>query len=232
MKITDELILRYFSNKCTEKERLFIEEWLKSNEYDSSELTDDELIKLGKSTWEAIEKSNHESFRRADRAVLKENIEQKRVWFQLLQAIPKLKGREGSKTIFPHKKLTKYAAAACVIIGVFVGGLLTGFTYAKPLVNTEPGDLLYIYSAQGVQGKLKGEQFQMRFDGKLKMYNGSLNPKIIICGDQQFVLEPRQAYYFSGSDDKIHLLDDRQILYQDADPFLPEGYVSIVRIYE
>ncbi|MEM9830036.1 MAG: hypothetical protein AAF944_05340 [Bacteroidota bacterium] len=195
MKITDELITRYLSNQCTEEERRFVQEWLTSNEYDTSALTDDELDELGKSTWEAIEKSNYESFKQAD-------------------AAPQLTDGQATKTISLPKKLTRYAAAACFIIGVFAAGLLTGFTFAKPSTDTEkqarqltdlPG-LLHIYGGNGTYGVVMEDRYRVAFKGKLKLYNEAQYPKQIVCGKQEFTLEPRRTYYLSGSHHQASLV--------------------------
>ena len=54
MKITEHLILKYYSGNCTEEERIFVESWILSSEDEPSELSENVLYEMDERTWKRI----------------------------------------------------------------------------------------------------------------------------------------------------------------------------------
>ena len=200
MEISEQLLRKYILGHCTEEEAQFIEKWLASEDDVSSNLREVDLSQMRKRTWEAIEKSNHASFKKADK-----------------------------KVVPLYKQVMRYAAVACVIIGVFVAGFSAGSTYAKPAADLKPKDLLHVYGPQGAKAQLTGREFILQINGHLRLHNESFSPKRIVCGEQEFTLEPHRTYYLSESDGAVTLSDDEQFSELDIDIFSTDGVFSIAR---
>ncbi|MEM6842289.1 MAG: hypothetical protein AAF944_23235 [Bacteroidota bacterium] len=129
--------------------------------------------------------------------------ERTQVWRSIIQNV----GWSETKVAPMHRRMTRYAAAACVIIGVFAAGFSTGFTFAKPAADTVKqtnqlaslSGLLHIYGGDGAYGVVAGNSYRIEFEGRLGLYNEAPHPKRIVCGEQEFTLKPHQTYYLSGS---------------------------------
>lgn len=138
---------------------------------------------------------------------------------------------DNSASLPLYSKLSRYAAAACVIFAAFFGGRFSANTAnATMAVDPHPKDHLYISGGNGSQGNLSGKVFKVSFDGSLRLYNGSMNPKSIQVGDTAFVLEARHYYYLQGSVNKPSLIKETYSTYDFGDTFKPEGYFSILRL--
>lgn len=77
MKITKELIEKYYLGKCSEEERLFVERWMKSSEDEESKYTTRAIRKLKRETWEEIKLTNKSSFLEADQAYVRQTESRK-----------------------------------------------------------------------------------------------------------------------------------------------------------
>ena len=214
MKITQTLLRKYIAGQCTEAETRFIEQWMNSAEGVRSDYSNEEVSEMKKGTWDKLRKNYQltSSFEKLEKKILAaSNSESKRV-----------------KIVSLYQIFFRYAAAACIIIGIFAAGFSTGFTFAKPSADMAPKDLLYVYGSRGARLQLKGDNFNVGIEGNLRLYNGSLSSKRISCGDQQFVLQPRQTYYLSGSDGDATLLDEEHLLERGTNAFSLEGGFSII----
>ncbi|MEM6843490.1 MAG: hypothetical protein AAF944_19170 [Bacteroidota bacterium] len=185
MQITKELLQKYASGHCTEAERQRVERWLFQDEEVSGEFDEEKIATELDRRWQAI--------------------------------AAKMDPSHPTKVIPKYKKLTRYAAAACIVIGIFAAGFSTGFTFAKPAADTVKKvehltDLLHIYGGDGTYAQITGTRYQIKFEGTLKLYNNANQPKQIVCGEQEFTLEPHRTYHLGGSDDQANLSSKSQPL--------------------
>ena len=174
MKITKELLKRHSMGLCNEEEKKAVEEWFR--------IQDDTSI--------GLKILDDEEFR----------PEEKLIWSQLSQAVPELSGNEYTAIIPLNKKLTGYVAVAFIFMAVFFAGRLSVITVSatKTIDKTSKGHL-HIFGGNGTRGSLPGDGFRIKFNGTVKLYNGSTDEKNIQVGDTSYVLKPRQIFYLNGS---------------------------------
>ncbi|MEM0941814.1 MAG: hypothetical protein AAGI25_18805 [Bacteroidota bacterium] len=203
MKITKELLERYGKGLCTEEEKKAIERW-----------------------FEMIENPT-----KSDRVALNKNINKERVWSQLSQAVPELLVGSGNTQNIPmYRKLTRYAAAACIIFAAFFGGRFSaGTASANPVVDTSSKDHLYVLGANGAEGYLFGDHFEVEFNGIIRLYNGSIGHKIIHVGDTALVLESYKTYDLVGNNDNPLLSKSKYFFTNPSNSIDLEGDFSILR---
>ncbi|MEM6845823.1 MAG: hypothetical protein AAF632_26675 [Bacteroidota bacterium] len=194
MIITKELLRRFHEGLCTEEERRAVERWLST--------PDDIPAEVDLDATRIFEESRES------------------VWAKITDMQSELtpSSREGEprKVIPLHRRVSRYAAVACIIIGIFAAGFSTGFTFAKPSVDTvkqskqliTSSGLLHIYGGNGVYGVVTEDHYRVEFEGRLALYNEAQHSKRIVCGEQEFTLEPRRTYYLSGSHRQAILVID------------------------
>ncbi|MEM0942300.1 MAG: hypothetical protein AAGI25_21290 [Bacteroidota bacterium] len=176
MKITKELIKQHGLGLSTEKERKAIEEWF--------ERLDDPTS--------------------GPKASIDRDENRKQIWFKISQAIPEL-GRYSSKesdtNVIPlHRRVIRYAAAACILLLTFFGGRFSANTAnASTVVDKTPKDMLYIYGGNRAEACLPGQEYKIKFDGQIKLFNDSFMEKKIHVGGKAFTLSSYSTYYLSGS---------------------------------
>ncbi|MEM6843344.1 MAG: hypothetical protein AAF632_14040 [Bacteroidota bacterium] len=127
---------------------------------------------------------------------------------------PEVLGSKSNKIIPLPKRVTRYAAAACVIIGTFFLGYFAALPSAQADTVEKPkhlADLLHVYGGDGTYGTVAGSRFRVKFEGSLRLYNEAKQTKQIVCGEQKFTLEPYETYCLIGSDEKATLLGENQI---------------------
>ncbi|MEM9673170.1 MAG: hypothetical protein ACFB15_30220 [Cyclobacteriaceae bacterium] len=135
--------------------------------------------------------------------------ERTQVWQNIAHKI----GWKETKVVPMYRRITRYAAVACIIIGIFMAGRLSVSTgHASPVKQgkrlvTLP-NLLHIYGGDGAYGIVAGNRFRLEFEGEVKLYNGDPQPKQIVCGGQEFTLESYQTYFLSGSDQRAYITND------------------------
>ena len=186
-KIDRKLLQKFFTGTCSEDEKKRVEAWLVSGEYDEP-LT--------------IRETAKEQYKK----LMWENISADMDSGNNVPVIPL------------YKRLARYAATACIIFAAFFGGRFSaGTANANPVADKSPKDHLYIYGANGSWGHLPGQSFKVRFDGVVRLYNGSQGLKSIQVGDTSLVLESYQTYYLGGSEENPTLLND------DLFPFNKNG---------
>ncbi|MEM9392099.1 MAG: hypothetical protein AAGA02_16595 [Bacteroidota bacterium] len=207
MKITKKLLERHGLGLCTDEEKKAIEQWF--------DTLDDPSLDL------KIEG--------------KPEFEKEYTWSKMTQAIPQLEDRMNlgkAKQIQFVKNMMRYAAAACFVIGVFfVGRVSVGTAYAiEPKDPT--ADHLFIFGYKDAIGNLPGNNFKIKFDGSLRLYNNSVAPKRINVGDTSFMLTSRKSHYLIGNSQNPELIvEDHYKLSYKRPPSI-EGYFSIQRLYE
>ncbi|MEM9832993.1 MAG: hypothetical protein AAF944_20335 [Bacteroidota bacterium] len=191
MIITKELLRRFHEGLCTEEERRAVERWLST--------PDDIPAEVDLDATRIFEESRES------------------VWAKITDMQSELtpSSREGEprKVIPLHRRVSRYVAVACIIIGIFAAGFSTGFTFAKPSVDTvkqtnrltDLPNLLHIYGGDGAYGVVAGSRYRIKFEGKLRLYNEAPHPKQIVCGEQEFTLEPHRTYYLSGSNQQASI---------------------------
>ncbi|MEM9721240.1 MAG: hypothetical protein AAGA10_18400 [Bacteroidota bacterium] len=143
-----------------------------------------------------------------------------------------------TKVVPLYMRLSRYAAVAIIMLGIFFSGYFSGVhnaTYAKTTA-AKTGiilkDLLYVTGGDGAFGIVAGDRFIAKFEGRIKLHNSSDKQKIIICGEKEFVLAPLQTYYLSGSEAHPSLVNSMQLkdIYNDVKQL--EGDFSIVKLDE
>ncbi|MEM9328853.1 MAG: hypothetical protein AAGA85_24525 [Bacteroidota bacterium] len=195
MIITKELLRRYHQGLCNDEERRAVERWLNS---DGDLPTTTDLVP-------------------------KDQFEEKKdlIWSKMVQTAPELSAPDGggidesdvNTPVVPlYRSMLKYAAAACILFAVFFGGRFSvRLAQAHPMVDHSTADHLYIFGWKDVQGHLPGDEFQLKFEGTLKLYNSALSSKTIYVGDTSMVLEGNKHYYLTGNTKNPQLTDDSSI---------------------
>ncbi|MEM9673247.1 MAG: hypothetical protein ACFB15_20265 [Cyclobacteriaceae bacterium] len=182
MKVTAELIKKYHLGRCSPEEALAVEQWLNSSlKQEESLLADNELEGMETNVWRSLS--------------------------------PFLDG-EPTKVVPLHKRVLRYAAVACLIIGAFFIGYFAALPSAQANTvkkDSRLTDVLYIYGGEGAYGIMNRDRYQVRFEGTLRLHNSAHAPKHIVCGEQEFTLEPHKTYILSGSDQNAHLTDERRL---------------------
>ncbi|MEM6845129.1 MAG: hypothetical protein AAF632_23150 [Bacteroidota bacterium] len=187
MKITKELLERHGMGLCTEEEKKAIEEWFETLDDPSTNLT----------------------------VTGTPEVDEVGIWSKMSQSYPELEDQMSvrkAKNIVLLNYVTRFAAAACVIIGAFFIGYFTALpsAQANPTKSSNrltdlPG-LLHIYGGDGGYGVVTENRYRIEFEGRLALYNESQYPKQIVCGEQEFTLEPQRKYYLSGSHQQASLV--------------------------
>lgn len=200
--IDKKLLEKYFQGNCTETEKKLVEEWLEAETYE-------EPLKL-----ERAQKDQVKTL----------------MWQDILAKV----NEDAQAPVFPlYQRALRYAAVACVFLGVFMAGRLSVQTsYATPKEDAESTEFLYFNGPNGTHVKLPGEKHRVRFQGRLRFFNGSVMPKFIICGEKEFVLNPGQAYYLSGSDEHPVLTNSAHLRDRNSNETELEGDYSILRLHE
>ncbi len=208
MKVTPELLRRYSRGECTEAEIQMVERWLASTDDDAT-LSEEEI---GNSPERIQDKLFPALFRTEDR--------------------PK-----GKAPVVPlYKIVMRYAAAACLAIGIFFAGHLSGRQSVSYATEIKQGkqltDVLYIYGGDGTYGQVDGSKYRLRFEGTLRLHNTAQASKQIVCGEQEFTVEPHRTYFLSGSDQDAQFTEEMNL--PDAyDVFERlDGTFSIKGIYD
>lgn len=176
MKINKILLQRFFDGTCSESERKEVEAWLKLEEHD-------ELLHFDQTT---------------------KNLYKKLIWQNLAQDLPI---RENNQVIPFYKRLSKYAAVTFFVLAVFSAGRFSVHAgYANTEVVKKSKEMLHVYGENGSYAQIEGEKYDFRFDGIIKIYNGSSSHKVITCGAKEFKLQPFQTYFLIGSHTQPQLL--------------------------
>ncbi|MEM9830477.1 MAG: hypothetical protein AAF944_07550 [Bacteroidota bacterium] len=226
MNISKELILRYYSGKCSAEERQFVEKWLESSEDEPSKYSDELISQIKEETWGRIlsEKLNRERIRSGVSPELSTLDDQKSTT------------RKGKKVILLYRRFSRYVAVACLAIGIFFAGHLSGRQSVSYAAEIKQGkqltDVLYIYGGHGTYGQVDGSKYRLRFEGTLRLHNTAQASKQIVCGEQEFTVEPHRTYFLSGSDQDAQFTEEMNL--PDAyDVFERlDGTFSIKGIYD
>ncbi|MEM6815132.1 MAG: hypothetical protein AAF600_12235 [Bacteroidota bacterium] len=176
MKITKELIKRHGLGLSTQEERKAIEEW-----------------------FERLDDSST-----GPKASIDRDENRKQIWFKIAQAIPEFSrypGHGPNTSVIPlHRRVVRYTAAACILLLTFFGGRFSANTAnASTVVDKTPKDMLYIYGGNRAEACLPGQEYKIKFDGQIKLFNDSFMEKTINVGGKAFTLRSYSTYYLSGS---------------------------------
>ncbi|MEM9830349.1 MAG: hypothetical protein AAF944_06905 [Bacteroidota bacterium] len=182
MKITPQLLVRYQQNRCTPAEARAVEQWLRSADDEPSLLTEAQLARMQTEIWDTIS--------------------------------PEVLGSKSGKIIPWYQRSLRYAAAACLFIGTFFLGYFASPNAQADTVKKSKllTDVLHVYGGDGTYGQVDGDRYRIKFEGKLKLYNSANQPKQIVCGEQEFTLDPHQGYYLSRSNTSPYLMNDKQLM--------------------
>ena len=198
MKITEKLILKYYSGQCSAEERKFVEQWMESTEDEKSSYSDETIAILKKDTWVNIVDANKKSFTKADR----------QFHGQEAQHNSPQKGRTIMLTVPSQiNKVARMGIAACIAFLLFGAGYYTALqnTNIPETIVVDAKDIktnsdkLVMTSANGHVTELSGTSYEIELDGVVKLRNGSPNQKILNCGNKTYVLEPSETYYLNAS---------------------------------
>ena len=204
MKITKKLLERHGLGLCSEDEKKAIERWF--------ETLDDPSLNL-----------------RTDNTP---EFKKEYTWSKMAQTLPELEDRMSlgrAKQIQLFKYALRYAAAACFVVGVFfIGRISVGTANANSMPKNPMENMLHIAGVNGAEGYLPGQEFEIRFDGQIKLFNGAPSRKKIYVGEKSFFIESYRTYYLSGSTENPFLHDSDMYIDDFSDNEL-EGVFSIIR---
>ncbi|MGD1894469.1 MAG: hypothetical protein ACFB15_28225 [Cyclobacteriaceae bacterium] len=191
MRITKKLLKKHGRGLCTEEERKAVEEWFEM----------DETLETGLAVFSS------------------EEVNKERIWSKVTQELPSLKSQKppiskGKRVVPLYKRVIRYAAVACMLIGSF----FIGYFSALPSASADTikkakqlTDVLHIYGGDSAYGKMDGSRYRVEFNGSLRLYNGAGQPKHIVCGEREFTLKPFQTYYLTGSDQEPILTEESEL---------------------
>ncbi|MEM8928823.1 MAG: hypothetical protein AAGC45_11510 [Bacteroidota bacterium] len=134
----------------------------------------------------------------------------------------------GKQKVIPFsRRFFQYAAAACIILGAFMGGRVTASSGSKKVdFNKEYENHLYLTGGNNLRANLPGSHFKLKFEGTLQLFNASNREQVIVTGDSTFVLKSGISHYLMGSTDKPQLIEEIV-----GYPSIPNvSYLSILRI--
>ena len=202
MKVTKELLERHGMGLCTKEEKKAVKEWFESLENPSAQ----------------------------DQAKVSQQINRERLWGRVTEIIPALKNG-GAPVIPMYQKITRYAAAACIIFAAFFCGRFSANTVNANPVPTDPtSEHLFYSGSYGAIGNLPGSTFKIDFEGAIRLFNNSKSPKTIQVGDTSLILPPHQHFYLMGDVQNPELKLKTNLSFAEFGGDLPlEGYFSIQR---
>ncbi|MEM1339583.1 MAG: FecR domain-containing protein [Bacteroidota bacterium] len=148
MKITEQLIIKYYSGKCTQEERVFVENWLASSEDEPSELSEKVLSEMDERTWRRIQQTSKISLQSTDKdyAHLK-----KRDRFDA-------NSNTGvSRKIPMRRNFSRISVAAFLAIGLFIAVGTVAFWFINPW-DKQPKDMAVSWEGQTTKKSKRGER--------------------------------------------------------------------------
>lgn len=178
----DELLQKYYAGRCTPEEKQRIEAWLESGETDETPDLPDEIKSLHK----------------------------EQMWQNIMAGMERPAAATNVTTLY--KKVIRYAAAACVAVGIFAGGYYYGIQNADTqnkttAITAKHTNQLHISATSDKVAKIDGDQFQISYDGHLQLYTAANSEMTIHIGEQSYLLEPMQFYYLTGSSENPNIND-------------------------
>ncbi|MEM9830041.1 MAG: hypothetical protein AAF944_05365 [Bacteroidota bacterium] len=191
MKISRELLKKYARGTCTDEERAAVETWLAAED--------------------TFEDTSYDAIFIPQKDSIRENL-QSRLWGDR----PAFTGQSEQARVVPlYQRLSRYAAAACILLLTFFGGRLSVSTANATSLAVKPlKDRLHVFGQNGVKTQIYGQEFKVVIDGTVKLFNGSFATKTLVVGDTSFVLESQQTYYLTGTNENPKFLN-LDILYDD-----------------
>ena len=172
MKVTKQLLEKYWKNACSPEEKAAVENWLSSPEEETTDL----------------------DFATMDRA-------ENRVWQQLSKEMSGNPVNSKPITSYKKIARYATAACLALAFfsaGYFLG--LQDSPSEPTVALNETKQQLHISTSLGKVTKIDSDKIDLSFKGMLQLYNASISQKMITCGTKTFVLEPFEVYYLSGSD--------------------------------
>ena len=131
------------------------------------------------------------------------------------------------KVISFSRTIIKYAAAACILFGAFIGGRVSANSSTGKTENVKNyEEHLYVSGGDKLNTHLAGDQFKIKYQGTLQLFNGSLKSQTIFVGDSTFIIKPGVFYHLMGSHQNPKLLSGLEIGVKDANV----SDLSILRI--
>ena len=186
MKITRELLERYHAGACSEKEKLAVERWLFSPKDKTDRLNDTFLKRVETDIWNSLAPF---------------------IDHQPVKVVP------------VHKKIIFYLTAACIAFMLFGTGYLLASRGADQQISFTAKEIkgqLHISNRFGKTTKLTGERYDISFQGVLHLYNASMAPVVVHCGEKNFVLKPSEIYYLYGSDEHPSIVSESKLMAPDS----------------
>ena len=144
MKITKQLILKYYSGQCTEEERVFVENWMASSEDEPSELSENVLSEMDERAWKRIKQTNKISLQREDK-------EYKRL--KTLDRFGSNRNAKVSGTIPKYRRLARISVAAFLAMVFFIAV----FWLLNPL-DSQPKDTMVSWKGYTTRQSIRGER--------------------------------------------------------------------------
>ena len=201
MKISNELLRKYIRGECNPNEKKAVENWMESSEVQGN-LAEEQLA----TSIDSIrEKLFSEIFAKSSR------------------------GR-----IIPlYKKVLKYTVAASIVLAVYMAGALLPNPFKKETVSVkivevgypEPAPALYVSTFEGKAEKIIAKEYNINFEGLIRIYSDSDETQTVICNGKRIELEPRMAYFLLDSKaNSFYRLDESSASNVSEDKELPKFY--------
>ncbi|MEM9834273.1 MAG: hypothetical protein AAF944_26805 [Bacteroidota bacterium] len=209
MEISPELLRRYLNGECSPEERRQVERYLEAEKNKPSDLPDAQAEKMKVDFWQNISAVIQAS------GDLATGGPKGNTTGSPAAGLPAA-GPPAAPIISLRNRVTRYAAVACLVIGAFFLGFFASPNAQADTVkqSNQLTDVLHIYGGNGAYGMVAGNRYRVKFAGKLRVRNSANEPKQIVCGEQEFTLEPHRTYFLTGSDQQARITNESS--YPDA----------------
>ena len=185
MKITKELLEKYARGECSEAEKYAIENWLPTDDDRSDSLSKEVVDKQEKKVWNNI------------------LLHQKS-----LAKVPYENNPTSERSSKPvYQLLTRVSAAACFALIFYLAGALFPNPFTKKVspvkivevAYPEPEQALYVSTINGKPEKISAKEYNIDFEGMIRLYNVAESDRTIVCNGKQIKLAPEKEYFLMYS---------------------------------
>ncbi|MEM1336092.1 MAG: hypothetical protein AAGF96_00010 [Bacteroidota bacterium] len=134
------------------------------------------------------------------------------------------------KTTPAHRKYLQVGVAACIICISFFGGRLSAKNLSANTKETSAlKEHLYVNGGKDMIIDIPGDEFKIKFEGTLQLYNASREIQTINTGDSTLTLLPSTKYFLIGSSDKPKLIHHLSLGPGEKSPVPNIKEISILR---
>ncbi|MEM6895630.1 MAG: hypothetical protein AAF554_18170 [Bacteroidota bacterium] len=129
-----------------------------------------------------------------------------------------------------YRKYLQLGIAACVICISFFGGRLSAKNLSATKNETPTlKEHLYVNGGKDMIIDIPGDEFKIKFEGTLQLYNASQESQTINTGDSTLTLMPLTKYYLMGSSNEPKLIHHLSLGPGERSPVPNIKEISILR---